>query len=380
MSDADDHRHMAQALALAARGLYTTDPNPRVGCVLVNGGQVVGEGWHARAGEAHAEIHALMAAGPRARGATAYVSLEPCCHHGRTPPCTEALVEAGVARVVAAMSDPNPRVGGQGLARLAAAGIAVSSGVLEAEARALNPGFVMRMRQDRPFVRCKLAMSLDGRTALASGESRWITGEAARRDVHRLRARSSAVMTGVGTVLADDPALTARLDDEALIQPLRVVLDSRLRTPPGARILASPGRTLLVAASPTPADPRRALEAAGARILESPAGADGRPALPAVLAELGRREINEVHLECGARLAGAALAAGLVDELVLYVAPLLLGDAARGLFHLPGLKRMSQRVELQLLELRAVGRDWRLRLCRREADGTVAPGPSAEEE
>lgn len=252
---AADHRCMARALRLAERGLYTTDPNPRVGCVLVRDGHVVGEGWHRRAGEPHAERNALAAAGDAARGATAYVTLEPCSHHGRTPPCTQGLIEAGVARVVAAMSDPNPLVAGDGLAMLHEAGIETQVGLLEADAEVLNPGYLQRMRHGRPYVRCKLAMSLDGRTAMASGESQWITSEAARRDVQLLRARSSAILTGIGTVLADDPSMTVRLpadelfgvdSDDYLRQPLRVVLDTRLRTPPRARMLNLPGRTLLV--------------------------------------------------------------------------------------------------------------------------------------
>jgi len=357
---ADDHRHMARALRLAARGLYSTDPNPRVGCVLVRDGEVVGEGWHVRAGGPHAEIHALQAAGERARGATAYVTLEPCSHHGRTPPCADALVEAGVARVVAAMEDPNPRVAGQGLERLRAAGIATAAGLMQAQAEALNPGFVKRMRSGRPLVRCKLAMSLDGRTAMASGESRWITGPAARADVHRLRARSSAMLTGIGTVLADDPSLDARLgDDTPVQQPLRVVLDSRLRLPATARMLSLPGRTIVCCAAG--ADPARAeaLQAAGAEVIEL--GAEpGRVSPAAVLDFLGREQVNEVMVEAGVTLNGALLAEGLIDELVVYLAPHLMGDAARGLFHLPGLEHMRERIGLTITDIRAVGQDWRL--------------------
>jgi diaminohydroxyphosphoribosylaminopyrimidine deaminase/5-amino-6-(5-phosphoribosylamino)uracil reductase len=352
---------MGHALRLAGRGLYTTDPNPRVGCVLVRGEAVVGEGWHARAGGPHAEIHALRAAGDRAVGATAYVTLEPCCHHGRTPPCTDALIAAGVQRVVAAMEDPNPRVGGAGLKALQAAGIEVRSGVLAAEAQRLNPGFVMRMRQGRPWVRCKLAMSLDGRTAMASGESRWITGEAARRDAHRWRARSSAVMTGVGTVLADDPSLTVRLeadDTGPWRQPLRVILDTQLRTPSDARLLGEPGETLILAGV-RDGDREARLQGDGVSIVALPM-AGGRLDLAAVMRHLGRMEINEVHLEAGATLSGALLAAGWVDELVIYLASHLLGDAARGLFTLPGLERMDQRIELSRVDIRAVGRDWRI--------------------
>jgi diaminohydroxyphosphoribosylaminopyrimidine deaminase/5-amino-6-(5-phosphoribosylamino)uracil reductase len=361
MNPASDHKYMGRALELAARGRYTTDPNPRVGCVLVRNGEVVGEGWHVRAGGPHAEINALRAAGERAAGATAYVTLEPCCHHGRTPPCTEALIAAGVRRVVAAMDDPNPRVGGAGLQTLQAAGIEVCSGVLAAEAEQLNPGFVMRMRQGRPWVRCKLAMSLDGRTAMASGESQWITGEDARRDVHRWRALSSAIMTGVGTVLADDPSLTVRLGEGAAgspRQPLRVILDTHLRTPPEARLLGLPGETLILTCIP---DAQREVRLDGNAVSVVTLPMDsGRLDLAAVMTYLGRMEINEVHLEAGATLSGALLAAGLVDELLVYLAPHLMGDAARGLFRLPGLERMEQRIGLSMSDIRAVGRDWRI--------------------
>jgi diaminohydroxyphosphoribosylaminopyrimidine deaminase / 5-amino-6-(5-phosphoribosylamino)uracil reductase len=357
-----DHKHMGRALELAARGLYTTDPNPRVGCVLVRDGEVVGEGWHARAGGPHAEIDALRAAGDRADGATAYVTLEPCCHHGRTPPCTGALISAGVRRVIAAMEDPNPQVGGAGLKALQTAGIEVHAGLLAAEAERLNPGFVMRMRAGRPWVRCKLAMSLDGRTAMASGESRWITGAEARRDVHRWRARSSAILTGIGTVLADDPLLTVRLDqaaDDPVRQPLRVILDTRLDTPPEARLLGAPGETLILTGVHDDSDGCARLRDKGASIITLPVE-DGRLDLAAVMRHLGRMEINELHLEAGARLSGALLAGGWVDELLVYMAPHLMGDAARGLFSLPGLERMAQRIELSIDDIRAVGRDWRI--------------------
>ena len=353
----DDYRHMARALTLSRRGLTSTDPNPRVGCVLVKDGTLVGEGWHARAGEAHAEVIALDAAGARARGATAYVTLEPCCHYGRTPPCTDALLNAGVIRVVAAMADPNPQVAGRGLDLLRAAGVVVDCGLLEAEARALNPGFIQRMTTGRPWVRVKLAMSLDGRTALASGESQWLTGEAARQDVQRLRARASAILTGIGTVLADDPSLNVRLP-EATRQPLRVILDSELRTPPTARTLRLPGSVLIFTAVADPAA-QEPLRAAGADIVVAPHTGQGLD-LHAVMAELARRECNELQVECGPTLAGALLQAGLLDELIIYLAPLLLGDKARGLFQLPELMRMSERTELEILDMRAVGRDWRL--------------------
>ena len=356
---ADDYRYMARALTLAQHGLYSTDPNPRVGCVLVRDRQIIGEGWHDRAGEAHAEVKALEAAGDQAQGATAYVTLEPCCHHGRTPPCTDALLNAGVARMVAAMADPNPQVAGRGLAQLRAAGVDVDCGLLETEARALNPGFIQRMTQGRPFVRIKLAMSLDGRTALASGESQWLTGEAARQDVQRLRARSSAILTGIGTVLADDPRLNVRLP-EAARQPLRVILDTELRTPPTAKILQRPGSALIFT---TVADwaAQAPLRAAGAEIRVM-SRRDWALNLQRVMVELARRECNEIQVECGPTLAGALLQAGLMDELVIYLAPLLLGDRARSLFQLPELLKMQERRELEILEMRAVGRDWRMTL------------------
>ncbi|MCP5420077.1 MAG: bifunctional diaminohydroxyphosphoribosylaminopyrimidine deaminase/5-amino-6-(5-phosphoribosylamino)uracil reductase RibD [Gammaproteobacteria bacterium] len=357
MVDASDYHYMSRALILAERGLYTTDPNPRVGCVLVKDGQVIGEGWHVRAGEAHAEVIALEQAGEQARGATVYVTLEPCCHHGRTAPCTDALLAAGVTRVVAAMEDPNPRVAGRGLAQIRAAGVAVECGLLSDKAQALNPGFVQRMRKGRPWVRCKLAMSLDGRTAMASGESQWITGAAARADVQRLRARSSAIMTGIGTVLADDPSLTVRLPDTRR-QPLRVILDSRLRTPPGANVLQQEG-PVLIFTSVSEARYHDPLRRAGAEIAVLPPTGEGLD-LAAVLAELAAREINELHLECGATLAGALLRRRLLDELIVYLAPLVLGDSARGLFHLPGMDRMDQRIELTITDIRAVGHDWRI--------------------
>ena len=361
MNPATDHLYMAHALRLAERGLTSTDPNPRVGCVLVKTGDVVGEGWHERAGGPHAEIHALQQAGVQAVGATAYVTLEPCCHHGRTPPCTEALIAAGVTRVVAAMEDPNPHVAGKGLAALRQAGIDIHCGVLATEAEQLNAGFVMRMRHGRPLVRCKLAMSVDGRTAMASGESQWITGAAARRDVHRLRARSSAIMTGIETVLADDPSLTARPADEAeesVRQPLRVILDSRLRMPQDAKLLQMPGKTLLITGV-TDAEKSARLMHRDVEIVTLPLQ-DQRLDLPAVLQYLGTLEMNEVHLEAGATLCGALLQASLIDELVIYMAPHLMGDTARGLFALPGLATMAQRVQLSINDMRAVGDDWRI--------------------
>ncbi len=367
MSGIADHRYMARAIRLARNGLYSTHPNPRVGCVLVRDGEIVGEGWHRRAGGPHAEREALAAAGERARGAAAYVSLEPCCHHGRTPPCSDGLIEAGVSRVVAAMRDPNPLVAGKGMAQLADAGIAVESGLLEQEAQALNPGFVKRMTEGLPLVRCKLAMSLDGRTAMADGESKWITSDAARRDVQRLRARSEAVVTGIGTVLADDPSMNVRLEaaqlpglesGDDIIQPLRVVLDSRLRMSPQSRMLELPGNTLLLCADED-VEKTRALESAGAEVT-SVAQVNGRVDLHAAMRILAERDVNEVLLETGPTLAGSALAAGLVDELVIYMAPHLMGDMARGLFSLPALRHMHQRIDLEISDIRALGKDWRI--------------------
>ena len=347
---------MARALRLAARGLCTTTPNPRVGCVIVRDGTIVGEGWHARAGEPHAEIHALRAAEDRARGATAYVSLEPCSHHGRTPPCADALMAARVERVVVAMQDPNPRVAGKGLAQLRAAGIETESGVLETEARELNIGFVSRMTRGRPWVRMKIAASLDGKTALSNGQSQWITGPDARRDGHRFRARACAVLTGFGTVRDDDPRLTVR-DVETSRQPLRIVVDSRLETPLAAKVLEG-GGVLVFAAI---ADRARiaALEDRGAEVIVLP-NAAGKVDLEAMLAELGRRELNEVHVEAGFKLNGSLLEAGVVDELVLYLAPCLLGDAARGLFDLPALEDLSHRRALTIRDVRNVGNDLRV--------------------
>lgn len=355
-----DITHMSRALQLAERGLYTTAPNPRVGCVLVREGEVVGEGWHAVAGGPHAEIVALQQAGDSARGATAYVTLEPCCHHGKTPPCSEALIEAGIARVVTAMEDPNPQVAGQGLKKLAQAGIEIASGLLQAQAEALNPGFIQRMRIGRPFIRSKLAMSVDGRTAMASGESQWITGAAARRDVQHLRARSSAIMSGIGTVLADDPSLTVRTENGELAerQPLRVILDPHLSTPEHARFLSQPGNSLIVTAMEEPEVQER-LERVGAEVIYLPHGSDAID-LHELMRLLAEREINEVLLETGSILSGAVLHSGIIDELVIYMAPKLMGDSARGLFHMPGLDKLADAVSLDIQDVRAIGQDWRI--------------------
>lgn len=348
---------MARALQLAERGLFTTTPNPRVGCVIVKDGQVVGEGWHEKAGEPHAEVHALRAAGAAARGATVYVTLEPCSHHGRTPPCANALIDAGVARVVAATIDPNPAVAGQGLQLLTLAGVRVESGLMEAAARELNIGFIARMGRGRPWLRLKTATSLDGKTGLIGGESKWITGEAARLDVHRWRARSCAILTGVGTVLADDPRMNAR-DVETPRQPLKVIVDSALRTPSTAQVLAD---SVLVIGIVDVPERRAALEAAGAEVILL-ANSHGRVDLGALLTELGRRGINEVHAEAGATLNGALLEAGLVDEWLAYYAPVVLGHAALGLFDVPPLADMAQRRSFTVCEMRQIGADLRLRL------------------
>ncbi|UCV02982.1 bifunctional diaminohydroxyphosphoribosylaminopyrimidine deaminase/5-amino-6-(5-phosphoribosylamino)uracil reductase RibD [Dechloromonas denitrificans] len=351
-----DHGMMAHALQLAERALWTTSPNPRVGCVLVRAGEIVGEGWHEKAGEPHAEVHALRAAGDKARGATAYVTLEPCSHHGRTPPCAEALIAAGVTRVVAAMSDPNPLVAGQGLALLQAAGIETACGLLEDEARELNIGFVARMTRGRPWLRLKAAASLDGKTALNNGVSQWITGPEARRDGHRWRARACAILTGIGTVRDDDPQLSVR-DVATTRQPLRVVVDSRLETPLTARILQ--GGPVLIAGAMENAEKEALLRSAGAEVLILP-NAAGKVDLKDLLEELGRRGVNEVHAESGFKLNGSLLREGLVDELLLYLAPCLIGHQASGLFNLPELTTLAGKRLLQVRDLRQIGEDIRL--------------------
>ncbi len=356
MLSAADHDFMAQALRLAERGLTSTSPNPRVGCVIVNAGAVVGEGWHQRAGDAHAEINALQMAGEHARGATAYVTLEPCSHYGRTPPCAQALIDAGVARVVAAMKDPNPLVAGQGLAMLAAAGISTHCGVLESAAQELNIGFVSRMTRARPWVRLKLAASLDGKTALHNGSSQWITGAAARQDGHRWRARACAILSGIGTVRDDDPQLNVRAVDVSR-QPLKVVVDSRLEMPLAAKVLHGGG--LLLASATEDAGKAAALRDQGAELICLP-NAEGKVDLPALLNELGRRGINEVHVEGGFRLNGALLVGGLVDELLLYLAPCLIGDAARGMFDLPALTSLEGKRSLSIRDMRMLGPDLRV--------------------
>lgn len=354
-----DAHFMARALQLAARGLWTTTPNPRVGCVLVRDGHIVGEGWHERAGEPHAEVHALRAAGEAARGATAYVTLEPCSHHGRTPPCADALVAAGVSRVVAALRDPNPLVSGRGLARLAAAGIATECGVLEADAHELNIGFVSRMTRGLPWVRLKTASSLDGVTALDNGVSQWITGAHARRDGHRWRARACAVLSGIGTVLGDDPALTVREVDTPR-QPLRIVVDAQLRLPVGARLFHDIARAplLLVCASDDVPQAQR-LRDAGAELLVLPDASSGKVDLPAMFRALAARGFNEIHVEAGCKLNGSLLRESCVDEVLMYFAPSLLGRGM-GLFNHGPLDTLDQRISLELRDMRQIGRDIRV--------------------
>jgi len=356
MSAPRDAFYMAQAISLAKKGRYTTDPNPRVGCVLVRDDAVIGQGWHVKAGQGHAEVEALKNL-PDAKGATAYVTLEPCSHQGRTPPCCDALIKAGVSRVVAAMQDPNPKVSGSGLEKLKEAGIEVVCGVLQEDALALNRGFIKRMTNNRPFVRSKLAMSLDGRTAMASGESKWITSNEARADVHRLRAESSAILTGINTVLADDPALDARIDEDVL-QPVRVVLDTHLNMPVIAQMAKLPGRSLILTCAQDQ-QKQGALQQAGFEVYQLP-DKNGRLDLHAVMDFLGQQQINELLVEAGSVLNGALLAEGLVDEYVIYMAPCILGDQGRGLFNLPGLQRMADKKQLKLRDARQVGQDLKL--------------------
>jgi len=368
MTNDDDRVWMARAIEVAGQAIASADPNPAVGCVLVRNGQLLGEGFSQRAGGNHAEIEALKAAGERAAGATAYVSLEPCAHTGRTGPCTAALIAAGVSRVVYAVEDPNPLVAGRGLRQLVEAGIEVAGPLLAREAEAVNRGFFARMRRGRPWLSCKMAASLDGRTALANGISQWITGAEARRDVQRARACASAVMTGIGTVLADDPALNARPDDMHIdvLQPVRVILDSTLRTPPAAKTLSLPGDVIVFSGDDSDAAMtarRRALTAAGVRVESVPAAP--RLDLDAVMQRLGELGLNTVWLEAGPTLAGALIAAGLVDELILYLAPCLLGSDARGLFALPSLERLEDRYALTIDSLCQIGADLRIQASLR---------------
>jgi diaminohydroxyphosphoribosylaminopyrimidine deaminase/5-amino-6-(5-phosphoribosylamino)uracil reductase len=379
-----DIEYMQRAIRLARRGSYTTDPNPNVGCVIVKHGEIVGEGWHHRAGQAHAEINALKQAGDMARGATVYVTLEPCSHTGKTPPCANALVDAGVKKVIAAMSDPNPLVAGSGLKKLQDAGIETGVGLLEVQARELNPGFIKRMDAGRPFVRVKLAMSLDGRTAMASGESQWISSEASRNDVQRLRAQSSAVLTGIDTVLADDPSMNVRLTAQQLNimapqgseveqaavdkhvtlvrQPKRIVLDSQFKMPSQAKIFSQDGVSAggkCIVYTSVNVDNRDAYP----YTIKTIATRDGRIDLHALMTDLAKIEINLVHVEAGSVLCGALLKNGLVDEIIIYMAPHIMGDDAKGLFHLPGLEQMKDRIALTIRDVRFIGDDIRITAC-----------------
>jgi diaminohydroxyphosphoribosylaminopyrimidine deaminase/5-amino-6-(5-phosphoribosylamino)uracil reductase len=348
---------MARALLLAERGVFTTAPNPRVGCVIVKNEVIIAEGWHHRAGEAHAEVNALLQLNQReANGADCYITLEPCSHDGRTPPCCDAIIKAGIKRVIIAMKDPNPMVAGRGIEKLKQVGIVVVLGVLEEQAEKLNQGFCQRMRMGRPYIRSKLAMSVDGKTAMASGESQWITSQDARQDVQKLRAQSSVILTGIGTVLTDDPSLSVRPGDwypqgELVRQPLRVVIDSNLRIPLNAKILNSEAETLVVSIKPS--------DKKGVNVMVIQADR-GHVDLKKLMNRLAEREINDVMVEAGSKLNGALVQAGLVDELVIYMAPKLLGDSAQGLFHLPALQKMSQNIALNITDIRAVGSDWRI--------------------
>ncbi len=355
---AQDAFFMARALHLAKNGRYTTKPNPCVGCIIVRDNQIIGEGWHVKAGLGHAEVEALKNL-PDARGATAYVTLEPCSHHGKTPPCCDALINAGMARVVAAMQDPNPLVSGRGLEKLKNAGVEVICGVLQEDAMALNRGFIKRMTENRPFVRSKLAMSLDGRTAMASGESKWITSEQARADVHRIRAESSAILTGINTVLADDPIMNARVDFD-VVQPVRVIVDSQLKMPLTAKMLSASGRCLILTCASNVAKAEQ-LQQAGFEV-HVLAGNNGHFDLQEVMKFLAEQQINEVLVEAGSVLNGALLAAGLIDEIIIYMASCILGDQGRGLFHLPQLQMMADKKKLHLRDVRQVGQDLKLTL------------------
>jgi diaminohydroxyphosphoribosylaminopyrimidine deaminase/5-amino-6-(5-phosphoribosylamino)uracil reductase len=353
---------MTLALRLAEQGLYTTQPNPRVGCVIVKNQQIIGQGAHLKAGEPHAEVYALREAGVAATGADAYVTLEPCSHHGRTPPCVDALIKAGVKRVVIAMQDPNPLVAGQGVQRLQTHGIQVEVGLMEKEAAALNPGFISRMMRGLPYVRSKVGASLDGRTALKNGKSQWITSEAARLDVQQWRAQSCAIITGVGTVLADNPSMTVRLENTSR-QPLRVIVDSRLQTPVDFKILDAAvmkQSPVLIAYANDANQKRAALAATGAELLCLPA-ADSHVDLKALLLNLAQRDINEVLIEAGQGLNGAFLQVNLIDEFIFYYAPKLMGADAKAMFAIPELLEMQQAIDLQVLDVRQVGQDIRLR-------------------
>jgi len=358
MNNSQDTIYMARALVLAKRGTYTTQPNPRVGCVLVKNNEVIAEGWHVRAGQGHAEVEALKNT-ECAEGATAYVTLEPCSHYGRTAPCAEALIKAKVVRVVIAMQDPNPQVAGNGIALLNKAGIQTKCGVLECEAQAINKGFIQRMLKAKPYVLSKLAMSLDGKTAVASGESKWITSAEARQDVQKLRASASAILTGVGTILADDPSMNVRLTDVDVEQPIRVILDSSLKMPVSAKLLSLSGRTLILTCSED-SQKMNALNQAGAEVFCLARNKEGRLDLNAVLQFLAEQQVNDLLVEAGSTLNGALMEQGLIDECVVYMAPSLLGAEGRSLFDMPNIKKMADKKQLEMLDVRKVGVDIRL--------------------
>ncbi len=357
---------MARAIKLARKGIYTTHPNPRVGCVLVKNNKIIGEGYHQRTGQPHAEVLALLDAGNKAQDATAYITLEPCSHTGRTPPCADTLIEAGIRKVIIAMQDPNPLVSGNGIKKLRDAGIEVHTHVLEQEAKALNKGFIKRMQYGLPWVRVKMAMSLDGRTAMKSGDSQWITGIDARLDVQKYRASADAILTGQGTLLADNPSLNVRLKKEELgiegevRQPVRVVLDQDLQISPQAKMLSLKGETWIYTGTVNHQDKKQRLKEQGTTIIEAKTDKQYFLELEEVLKDLAKREINEVHVEAGQTLTGALLEQGLVDELVIYMAPTLMGSDARGLFYLPSLQTMQDRISLEIKDIRAIGRDWRI--------------------
>jgi diaminohydroxyphosphoribosylaminopyrimidine deaminase / 5-amino-6-(5-phosphoribosylamino)uracil reductase len=357
MFSIDDHIYMTRALQLAEQGLYSTQPNPRVGCVIVKDGKIIGEGAHLKAGEPHAEVFALRQAGDQSKGATLYVTLEPCSHTGRTPPCSQAVIDAGISKVIAAMLDPNPLVSGSGLAHLQAHNITVASGLMQAQAEALNLGFISRMTRNTPYIRSKIAASLDGKTALNNGASQWITSEPARLDVQHWRARSCAILTGIGTVLADNPSMTVR-DIKINRQPLRVIVDSQLQTPIDAKILQ--GGNVLIAFANDAHNQSTQLLNAGAELLCIP-NSDGKVCLETLLSHLAAHEINEVLVEAGEGLNGALLAQNLIDELLIYYAPKLMGSAAKGMFDVPALTAMNQAIDLQILDMRQIGVDIRLR-------------------
>ncbi len=369
---ANDHLFMTRALQLAEQGLYTTMPNPRVGCVIVKDGKIVGEGAHLKAGEPHAEVFALRQAGEAAKGATLYVTLEPCNHTGRTPACTHALLQAGISKVIAAMQDPNPQVSGSGLAHLQAHNIETATGLMQAQAEVLNPGFISRMTKNTPFVRSKIAASLDGKTALKNGVSQWITSEAARADVQHWRARSCAILTGAGTVLADDPSMSVRYNSlnnvpadpmDIGLQPMRIIVDSQLQISPKAKILHSEnklGGNALIAFAKASQKKQAQLLATGAELLCIP-NAEGKVCLKTLLSHLASREINEVLVEGGEGLNGALMAQNLIDELLIYYAPKLMGGAAKSMFAMPAFTNMQQAIALEIIELRQIGADIRLR-------------------